>query len=445
MYLYSLACSVLDGRSVALVGTVAGVRIWDVASGSPIGEHLVGHSGGVTAVACTELGGRQIAVTGSSDQTVQVWDLATGSPIGEPLRGHTYAVYSVACIDVHGRPVAVTVGSCTELRVWDIETGTVIGEAPEAKSELVFSVACGALDGRPVAITGGFDKVCVWDLATCNAIDEVPSGRAAGLEVSEIVCRPTGLHAIGRRLRLNGLLRVNVVACTEIDGRPVAVTGSNDKTVRLWDLDAGTAIGTPLHGHTEEVTAVACTEIDGRPVAVTGSNDKTVRLWDLDAGTAIGKPLRGHTEEVTAVACTEIDGRPVAITGSGLVGDEIRVWDLADGTLIHRIGDHVIEQRVGRTIVIPYHDGTTHEAVLEAAAGLIDSAVVQELVTIGTTRSFLRDDRARAVEIGQQLNEEGGINLMRAVHAAVASRIRLIPGRARELEMAWSGIGDWLA
>ncbi|WP_203854875.1 hypothetical protein, partial [Dactylosporangium siamense] len=37
----------------------------------------------------------------------------------------------------------------------------------------------------------------------------------------------------------------------------------------------------PLTGHTGTVWAVACTVLDGRPVAVTGSDDGTVRVWDL--------------------------------------------------------------------------------------------------------------------------------------------------------------------
>ncbi|GAA3832785.1 hypothetical protein GCM10022226_62590 [Sphaerisporangium flaviroseum] len=36
-----------------------------------------------------------------------------------------------------------------------------------------------------------------------------------------------------------------------------------------------------MTGHTDAVLAVACTVLDGRPVAVTGSGDDTVRIWHL--------------------------------------------------------------------------------------------------------------------------------------------------------------------
>ncbi|KIK33201.1 hypothetical protein CY34DRAFT_100033, partial [Suillus luteus UH-Slu-Lm8-n1] len=34
--------------------------------------------------------------TGSMDKTVRLWDAATGQPVGEPLRGHTDSVKSVS-------------------------------------------------------------------------------------------------------------------------------------------------------------------------------------------------------------------------------------------------------------------------------------------------------------------------------------------------------------
>jgi WD40 repeat protein len=34
-------------------------------------------------------------------------------------------------------------------------------------------------------------------------------------------------------------------------------------------------------GHDGRVAAVACTELDGVPVAVTGRSDKTARVWNL--------------------------------------------------------------------------------------------------------------------------------------------------------------------
>jgi len=48
---------------------------------------------------------------------------------------------------------------------------------------------------------------------------------------------------------------------------------------------------------------------------------------------------------------------------------------------------------------------------------------------------------ARLYEIGEELYEKGGINLMRKVYARVYKKGRLT---GRYLEHAWSGIGEWM-
>ena len=124
------------------------------------------------------------------------------------------------------------------------------------------------------------------------------------------------------------------VACTEVDGVPVAIT-SDGGEVLVWDLRTGRRRAA-LAGHTASVSAVACTEVDGVRVAVTGAG-KTYRggevlVWDLRTGRRRAD-LAGHTGPVSAVACTEVDGVPVAVTGAGrtLGGGEVLVWDLRTG------------------------------------------------------------------------------------------------------------------
>ncbi len=112
---------------------------------------------------------------------------------------------------------------------------------------------------------------------------------------------------------------VNAVALSA-DGR-IAVSGSVDKTVRVWDLATGQSRA--LEGHSNLVNAVALTA-DGR-TAVSGSGDTTVRVWDLATGQS--RALEGHSYGVTAVALTA-DGR-TAVSGSS--DTTVRVWDLATG------------------------------------------------------------------------------------------------------------------
>ncbi|WP_370216712.1 hypothetical protein [Kitasatospora sp. GAS1066B] len=382
----AVACTVVDGRPVAVTGSVDGtVRVWDLATGQPVGQPLSGHGGGVRAVVCAELGGRPVAVSGSYDGTVRVWDLATGQPVGQPLSGHGGGVRAVVCAELGGRPVAVSGSYDGTVRVWDLATGQPVGQPLSGHGSGVRAVACTELAGRPVvvAVTGSYDAVCMWDLTTAEPLGQ-PLRQTRGMV--DVACtvldgRPVAVTSSGgRTVRVWDLVAgrpigqpltghtdiVAAVACTVLDGRPVAVTGSEDCTVRVWDLTASQPVGQALNGHTDTVTAVACTVLDGRPVAVTGSKDCTVRVWDLGVDRPLGQPLSGHTDTVTAAACTVLDGRPVAVTGSW--DRTVRVWDLAAGRPIG-------QPLTGHTDMVTAAACTSLDGRPVAVTGSIDSSL----------------------------------------------------------------------
>ena len=60
-----------------------------------------------------------------------------------------------------------------------------------------------------------------------------------------------------------------------------ALSGSDDHTLKLWDLTTGKELRT-FTGHKEEVSRVAIAP-DGR-TALSGSFDQTLKLWDLVSG-----------------------------------------------------------------------------------------------------------------------------------------------------------------
>ncbi|MGY1501307.1 caspase family protein [Streptomyces sp. QTS52] len=276
---------------------------------------MADHTAIVRAVACTVLDGRPIALAASGGASVGVWDLATGEPVGQPLTGHTGNVNAVACTVLDGRPIAVT-GS-----------GNDFGDAFRDGLVQVWDLATGEPVGQP--LTGHTSQV---NAVACSALDGRPIAVTGSADHSVRVWDLATGEPVGQPLtgRTNW---VNAVACTVLDGRPIAVTGSGHilggGSVGVWDLATGEPVGQPLTGHTNRVNAVACTVLDGRPIAVTGSDDDSVRVWDLATGEPVGQPLTGHTSSVYAVACSVLDGRPIAVIGSG--DDSVRVWDLATG------------------------------------------------------------------------------------------------------------------
>jgi WD40 repeat protein len=61
----------------------------------------------------------------------------------------------------------------------------------------------------------------------------------------------------------------------------ILCSGSDDNSVRLWDVHTGREIRT-LEGHQDSVMSVAFSP-DGKTVA-SGSSDSTLRLWDIASG-----------------------------------------------------------------------------------------------------------------------------------------------------------------
>ena len=115
------------------------------------------------------------------------------------------------------------------------------------------------------------------------------------------------------------------------DGRLLA-SGSNDQTVRLWDVATGQALHT-LTGHTDPVGSVAWSS-DGRLLA-SSSGDQTVRLWDGVTGQVLHS-LTGHTSWVSSVAWSP-DGRQLA---SGSYDQTVRLWDGVTGQVLHTLTGH---------------------------------------------------------------------------------------------------------
>ena len=71
-------------------------------------------------------------VTASMDKTARLWDAATGQPIGEPLKGHDGAVWSAA-FSPDGKRI-VTASEDKTARIWDVfpDTQALVSHAKAA-------------------------------------------------------------------------------------------------------------------------------------------------------------------------------------------------------------------------------------------------------------------------------------------------------------------------
>jgi len=364
------------------------IRPWSAcwAQWRPTTPHrLLGrHRGMVNAVAMAELEGRPVVVTGGDDGVVRVWDLATGAPVGDTQTGHKGAVNALALVELHRRPVVLSGGDDGVMVVWDLATGAPVGGVLAAHKGAVNAVAVGELDARPVVLSGGDDwTVRVWDARRGSALDLPFTGHRStvnALAVTEVRGRPLVVTGSGDRtvrvwdlgtgtpisMPLRGHThRVSGIAATELDGRSVIVSSSDDGTAQVWDLRHGFAVGAPLTGHNGWILGIAVTVLNGRHVVITSGGDRTVRIWDLESSVEAGTPFVGHSDGINALAVTELAGRVVVLSAGH--DETLRVWDLESGAAIGapatghrgRINALVVTRVVDRAVVLSASEDRT--------------------------------------------------------------------------------------
>jgi WD40 repeat protein len=287
------------------------LRVADLLGGR-VRQHLPGAlPGGVSAVAVVQAHpGRLLCVAGAFSGAVRSFALLGGEPVAEPLPGHHRTVSGVGIATLpDGRSLVITGSADGSARSWDLADGGP-GQVglPAVRS-------CG---GLAVLHRPGLTPVLLLADAGVVRCRDLVSGE------------PWGQVLTGHADRI-----YRVSAAVGRDGRPVVVTVSEDRDVRVSplgdDLEPQDAGGDAWGSHVGLVRGVSLTGTSqGRLVAVTGGDDTTVRVWDAGDGVQVGEPLVGHRGLVSDVATIRRpDGAAIAVTISA--DGTARVWDVERG------------------------------------------------------------------------------------------------------------------
>ena len=110
------------------------------------------------------------------------------------------------------------------------------------------------------------------------------------------------------------------------DGRRI-VSGSWDKTLRLWDAQTGAPIGAPLQGHTDSVRSVAFSP-DGTAHRLGQRRQDAAAVGRRDRARRSARRSRGMTGSVSSVAFSP-DGTAHRLGQSD--DKTLRLWDAATG------------------------------------------------------------------------------------------------------------------
>jgi WD40 repeat protein len=226
------------------------------------------HDDAVYSVAFSPDGSKIVTVSGN--RKLWIWDRTTGKPL-LTIGSKEVPVYPKALFLPDGKHVVAPTKQ--GLTVFDAATGKEVRYIGGEKGEAAYVLALSP-DGKKLA-SGAWHRedVRVWDVA-------------GGKELLKLPGHPQGVNAIA----------------FSPDGGRLAV-GCTDGTARIWNLlkDDEPQI---LAGHERTVEAVAFLDAN---TLMTGSFDRTLRVWDLTTGKTTSKRDFRHVRFVLAP-----DGKQIA-------------------------------------------------------------------------------------------------------------------------------------
>jgi len=323
-----------DGKQV-LSGSDSQVILWDAVSGQEIRTFKESLDiGSITSIAFSNDGKKILAGFGSSfgstnttSSRVILWDASSGQRI-KTFYGYTRTVTSAVFSPdsnyiISGFEdgtaklwdVANNTSNVIPVMLYEREIRTFSGHTSNVNS-VVFSP-----DGRR-ALSGYDDgTVKLWDMASGREVAYFSRSHASNIVSKESNFRFFGGMLYSAFLKDN---RITSVAFSP-DGKQ-ALSGSNDRTVKLWDV-ASEELRT-FSGHKKPVNSVAFSP-DGKQ-ALSGSDDQMVKLWDVSSGREIR--TFEHPSIVTSVAFN-YDGKKILTSSLG----KIILWDVASGLEINTI------------------------------------------------------------------------------------------------------------
>jgi len=310
------------------------LKLWDLQD--PAADCLRtfrGHTSPIRSVCVTPDG--RVATSGSADRTIKLWDVSTGRCL-RTLRGHDSAVAAVALS--HDARLAVSGGDDGTLRLWRA------GPLFSAPFLLCRNVESEVLQTGERTYRQGLKQARV-SFALGDAVGAVRALRAARAQPgcsrrAEAMDAWCGLYLRLARKGFRGGWADRVItghAGTVLavhvsrDGR-TAVSGGEDRSVRVWDVRSGRSLHT-LEGHGGRVTSVRLTG-DGREV-LSASEDGTVTRWSADREEC-GQTFTGHTGAVRSAEMS----RDARIVLSGGDDGTLRIWDASTGACLRTIAAH---------------------------------------------------------------------------------------------------------
>ncbi|KAK0228318.1 F-box/WD repeat-containing protein pof1 [Armillaria fumosa] len=288
-----------------------------------------------------------VLITGSYDRTARVWNLETGLEL-HCLKGHTRAIRALQFDEVK----LITGSMDSTLKVWDWRRGRLI----RTLTGHTEGVVCLSFDSNVLASGSVDSTIKVWNLRTGGAF----TLRGHSDWVNAVRLWDSNPSSTPSTTMKSPMFDTPGCAAPQIDPGKMLFSGSDDGTIRLWDLTQRACVKI-FTGHVGQVQSLKllfaddCSgeEVGGdqvkdeesgeapqsqtrakKPILISGSLDNTIKQWDIDTGKTV-RTYFGHIEGVWAVASDKM--RLV----SGSHDRTIKVWSREDGSCTATLVGHM--------------------------------------------------------------------------------------------------------
>ncbi|NNJ10751.1 hypothetical protein EKD04_010460 [Chloroflexales bacterium ZM16-3] len=297
-----------DGKLAAIGSYNGALGVWNLGDGSQASITMGSADDAIIALAYSP-DGSSLAV-GRSQSGVRIQGLGSERSLGATRGGERATILAYS----PDSELLAVVGENNRITLWETASLSVSSQIDSRGpvSSVAFSPNAAEL------LTGGFDGAAtLWDVNSGAEIVRFDGGLNGG-------SRTEG----GSRVRHTDQV---VSVAFSPDGN-LAITGSSDKTIGLWDVARRdpAALGF-LSGHTASVSSVEFSD-DSQQI-ISASDDGTVRLWSL-LGQQEQQRLEAHNTGVLSALFRPGSGNAQAIS----VGYDytLRLWDLVDGREVDR-------------------------------------------------------------------------------------------------------------
>lgn len=340
------------------------VHLWSLADLTAEPIVLRGHKDFIAALVISPDG--RLLVTGSYDNTTRVWDLAdlNAEPVILPVQENPIEAIAIS---PDSRWLATTGSYDTVARVWDLTNldaePILLPSGEHPITAIAFSHTIQA--GGSYWLAGGSDDTYLWDLAAPDPA-ATPNVLTSRSFVEALAFSPDDHWLI--TANQDGTIHQWDLAHPQPGAKPATFGGHNGAVTSVAISSDASQHEPPSGQDGEDQSGTPTEEEGGSQWFVTGSVDRTARLWDLARPDAKPIIFRGHDDGISVVAISP-DNRWL-VTGS--TDATARLWDLTDP-----------DPSAAAPIVLPGHEGSSITQVAISSdnrwlvAANADSATIQ--------------------------------------------------------------------